>query len=97
MEKPSGNVSKKRTHHETRKITKSAVKTAPGSYTGVRFNPITRSFSVAIAERLHDAFSDYRIGPVLLSLLEDEEAARVGLASHFALGFVLHTTALVGS
>ena len=46
---------------------------------------------------LFDALSDYRIGPVLCSLLEDEIATGVGLTSHFALGVVLHATALDGS
>ena len=34
---------------------------------------------------LLDMLAEYRTGPVLLRFLQDEEAGRVGITSHFAL------------
>ena len=39
---------------------------------------------------LLDVMVDYRTGPVLLKFLQDEEAGRVGLTSHFALDVMSH-------
>ena len=39
---------------------------------------------------LLDVMVEYRTGPVLLRFLQDEEAGRVGLTSHFALDVMSH-------
>ena len=52
--------------------------------------------STTFGNPLLDALAEYRTGPTLLGILEDEAAGRVDLTSHFALDVVLHATAPLG-